>query len=206
MEMVMLHKTWRSESLLIGLSALLASVALGQPADESTSQASREEGKPESAASTVGQEDEPPAATSDLSSDELLESFQRERPQAMPVQPRPNAGEVVKRWEPGQSRASGAATPRMPDGYYLRDRTGRAVRDGEWWVFHFISDNHPDRMPDPPMKLLPNQLLERLVRETQAGAVNYEFIVSGEVTDFLGENYLLLRKLMRKRDLGNLRR
>jgi hypothetical protein len=97
-----------------------------------------------------------------------------------------------------------SSRPRLPDGYILADRTGRLVRQDEWWVFSFVGDNNPTESPDPPMRLLPNQMLERAVRETEGAGQRVEFIVSGEVTDFMGENYLLLRKLLRKRELGNL--
>jgi hypothetical protein len=142
-----------------------------------------------------------------ISAEDILKEFERERPVAEPVLPRPRPGEtVVRESMPGdapdvdlpESRA------RFPDGYILADRAGRLVREGEWWVITFVADNHPDTRPEPPMKILPNRMLERMVRESEAATRSVEFIVSGEVTDFLGENYLLLRKLMRKRDMGNL--
>jgi hypothetical protein len=84
----------------------------------------------------------------------------------------------------------------------LTDRTGRLGQQGNWWIFIFEADN--DSYPEPPMKLLPNQTLERMVRESRGGLDPVVFIVSGEVTDFKSENYLLPRKVLRKRDLGNL--
>jgi hypothetical protein len=131
----------------------------------------------------------------------VLEEFQKQRPKAEPLLPSTGADEASI---PATTEsAAGAAHMRFPDGYFLVDRTGRLVRDGSWWVFVFVSDNNPDQSPDPPMKLLPNRMLERMVRESQDGTETVYFIVSGEVTDFMGENYLLLRKLLRKRDLGN---
>ena len=162
------------------------------------------------------QADEQPAATpSDQPSDDaegrtprqpsvedVLEEFQKQRPKAEPLMPREADDEAAA---PAGASGTGDGTRlRLPDGYFLVDRTGRLVRDGDWWVISFVSDNHPDKAPDPPMKLLPNQMLERMVRESQDGTQTVNFIVSGEVTDFMGENYLLLRKLMRRRDMGNL--
>ncbi|MEZ6085567.1 MAG: hypothetical protein R3E58_16870 [Phycisphaerae bacterium] len=43
-----------------------------------------------------------------------------------------------------------------------------------------------------------------MIRESKGSTSSVEFIVSGEVTDFMGENHLLLRKLLRKRSVGNL--
>ena len=133
--------------------------------------------------------------------EDVLEEFEKQRPKAEPLMPREADEEVVA---PAGGGAGGGTPLRLPDGYFLVDRTGRLVRDGDWWVISFVSDNHPDKAPDPPMKLLPNQMLERMVRESQDGTQTVHFIVSGEVTDFMGENYLLLRKLMRRRDMGNL--
>ncbi len=136
--------------------------------------------------------------------EDILKEFEKERPKARPVLPSQtgdeSTGELVTKTDDVRSHSQ----LRLPDGYFLVDRTGRLRKEGDWWVFVFVSDNNPDQSPDPPMKLLPNRMLERMVRETQNGTVDADFIVSGEVTDFLGENYLLLRKLMRKRNQGNL--
>ena len=144
-----------------------------------------------------------------ISAEDILKEFERERPVAEPVLPRPRPGETVVRESSPQGESDielPESRARFPDGYILADRAGRLVREGEWWVITFVSDNHPNSRPEPPMKILPNRMLERMVRESEAATRSVEFIVSGEVTDFLGENYLLLRKLMRKRDMGNLSR
>ncbi len=45
-----------------------------------------------------------------------------------------------------------------------------------------------------------------MVRESRGGLDAVVFVISGEVTDFKSENYILPRKVLRKRDLGNLRK
>jgi len=140
-----------------------------------------------------------------VTAEDILKEFQKERPVAEPLLPRPQAGETDIS-SPLTTELQSKSGARLPDGYMLVDRTGRLSREGEWWVISFLSDNHPQTAPEPPMKLLPNRMLERMVRESESSNTTVEFIVSGETTDFLGENYLLLRKLMRKRDLGNLSR
>jgi hypothetical protein len=143
------------------------------------------------------------ASPPEFSAEDVLKAFQKERPQAEPLLPRGPEDESVVRTAPSEGGGrSGRA--RMPDGYFLVDRTGRVAQDGPWWTFNFVADNNPAASPEPPIRLLPNQMLERMIRESQGGTVSVEFIVSGEVTDFMGDNYLLLRKLMRKRELGNL--
>lgn len=144
-------------------------------------------------------------STAPVTAEDILREFQQERPVAEPLLPRDQQGERSV-LEPLSDESASSGGARLPDGHILVDRTGRLLREGNWWVIAFIADNHPDAAPEPPMKLLPNRMLERMVRESESAGATVEFVVSGEVTDFLGENYLLLRKLMRKRDLGNLTR
>jgi hypothetical protein len=143
------------------------------------------------------------ASPPEFSAEDVLREFQRQRPRAEPILPTPSQDENIVRTAP-TSGLGRSGRGRMPDGYFLQDRAGRLTQEGNWWVFNFISDNNPDLTPDPPIKVLPNQMLERAIRESQGGTASVEFIVSGEVTDFLCENYLLMRKMLRKRELGNL--
>lgn len=91
----------------------------------------------------------------------------------------------------------------MSDGSPLIHRVGRLVRQESWWTF--VSDSDRLEQPDPPLRLLPNQSVELMVKETprEGGGV---FTVSGEVTSFDGENYLLTRVATRRVDTGNLRK
>lgn len=145
---------------------------------------------------------DPKQPPTEPTAEDILREFQKERPRAVPLLPTPPKDETIVR-TPSPDDGDMPAV-RMPDGYFLIDRVGRLTQIGDWWMITFISDNNPLESPDPPMRLLPNRMLERMVRESQGASRSVEFIVSGEVTEFMGENYLLLRKLMRRRDLGNL--
>ncbi len=138
-----------------------------------------------------------------VSADDVLEQFERDRPKARPLLPGTRPGTEVVR-EPVANDDPRRSPARLPEGYFLVDRAGRLTRDGDWFVFNFTGDNNPGSTPDPPMRMLPNRMLERMIRESKGSTVSVEFIVSGEVTDFMGENHLLLRKLLRKRRVGNL--
>ncbi len=198
-----------------GMLLLLAGAVVGQDAPNKQPADPPEQNQPDAEPSdgTAKDADSPATPTTPPagevrtstppSADDVLKAFEDERPRVEPLKPvtdetAPPLGVVEN--DPGR----GADRARMPEGYLLVDRTGRLSQQGPWWQLVFVADNNPETAPQPPIKLLPNQMLERMIRETQSGARDVEFVVSGEVTDFMGENYLLLRKLMRKRDMGNL--
>ena len=74
---------------------------------------------------------------------------------------------------------------------------GRLGRGGSWWTCVLESDS-PER-PQPPMRLLPNQKLENRTRAQEASTESIVFEVSGELTLFASQNYLLVRKSLRRR-------
>lgn len=85
----------------------------------------------------------------------------------------------------------------------LIDRVGRILPDGHSWVFVF--EDIGDRPANKPVPLLPGRLLESAIQMSQNGTRPAVFIVSGEITLYKGNNHLLLRKLLVRRDLGNIR-
>lgn len=76
----------------------------------------------------------------------------------------------------------------LPEGASVVNRTGRLLRDGDWWTF---TPDPPSS--EPPIKLLPNMNLELMVRTAGGAEASIRFSVSGEVTVFRDENYLLVR-------------
>ena len=92
----------------------------------------------------------------------------------------------------------------LPEGTIMVDQLGRLVPAGEqWWSLAF-----EDRGRDasrPPIRVLPSRLLETAVTLSSGTAQGGVFMVSGEITTYKGFNYLLLRKVLVRRDLGNFR-
>lgn len=134
----------------------------------------------------------------DASAEDVLAMLQTQQPDQA-VMPRPSGeSPAASRRAPADGRAL------MLDGSPVVNRPGRLVREGSWWTLAFES-NRPDAA-EPPIRLLPNQVLELMVRTSQRGSIGLVFIVSGEATLHDGENYLMTRSVTRRLDLGNLRK
>jgi len=134
----------------------------------------------------------------DASAEEVLAAMQAQHPTEAILPLSTFASE-----EKGESRATGYSGSFISDGSPLMNRVGRLVRQGSWWTF--LSDSDRPEPPDPPLRLLPNQSVELMVRESQRGSGGV-FTISGEVTLFEGDNYLLSRVTTRRIDTGNLRK
>ncbi|MFW6155168.1 MAG: hypothetical protein ACOC95_08130 [Planctomycetota bacterium] len=93
----------------------------------------------------------------------------------------------------------------MPPGAMIVGRLGRLRRDesSSYWQFHFESER--DVLYEPPMRVLPNRLLEAMetILET-SGRTTVRFKVSGEITTYRGDRYLLIRRMLVYRDTGAL--
>src|ERR1041385_98868 len=118
--------------------------------------------------------------------------------------PRP----VVRPTRPGQTnvqRVSDEALPKSsivplmpklyPDGYRIVDRAGRLTREGDYYTYSF--ETRTEGTPELPIRLLPNRLLEDMEVTSAGGAKPIVFIISGELTEYHGVNYLLDRKRTR---------
>lgn len=177
------------------LAAVLVLTSSAQESKETDSQGSSATAKPaaDEPEKDVATPKQPTAA-------DVLKAFQQDRPTNQVIRPL-----TTQRRGAGASSAGGAGVANLKrDGDYLNNRPGRVAKDGAWWTFVFESDS--TEAPEPPMRLLPNQQLERIVREMTASNESVIFIVSGEVTLFESQNYLLVRKALRRRDQGNLQK
>ncbi len=118
---------------------------------------------------------------------------------------------VLNRDMDGRSeKESGTVVPRIAGKPISSTRSfvvNRVVRiveaeGGRWYVAGFIGDNS---MREPPMRVHPSSLLQKAIyfngligRDTYTRNV----IVTGEVSEYEGRKYLLIRKLLRQRNLG----
>lgn len=106
--------------------------------------------------------------------EELLEALRKHRP----------TNEVIL---PESASQMGQNAPKLlPEGTAVVDRAGSVTRDGAWWVF--TSADNAD-----PIRLLPNLMLEAIVRMVETAETSLQFAVSGDLMLFEGANYLLVR-------------
>jgi len=140
---------------------------------------------------------EPSRVAPDASAKDVLDRLRAQQPNEA-ILPLGDGAPAAKE----RARSAGYTGSFLSDGAPLMNRAGRLVRQGSWWTFVSDSD-HPERS-DLPLRMLPNQGVELMVKESQHGSA--VFIVSGEVTLFEGENYLLTRVTTRRADTGNLRK
>lgn len=129
--------------------------------------------------------------------DILRDLLRQQRPQPIPAQ---SAGSADER-EIGDADERGRhRRTQLLEGSFLVERPGRLVHEGGQAKFVFIPEG--DDGTARTLELLPNQLLETMEREAEAGFT--EFIISAEVTAYRGSNYLLLRKVLRRVGHGNI--
>ncbi len=109
--------------------------------------------------------------------EDVLDALQKLRPRNEPIAPAGRQGRSVL----------DARSKLWPEGARLVGRSGQLVRNGAWWTFALEPKGEA-----PPLKLLPSATLEAMVRSDAPGGAR-RFVVSGEMTVFEGENYLLPR-------------
>lgn len=137
---------------------------------------------------------------------DLVSSFAVDEPESDPLPPPPASP------APAARLPDGAVTPaestgfpagsRHPEDARLVDRLGRLIREDGQWSFAFESDS--DRPAEPPLRLHPNRALERLEEEAAGGGRRVIFRVSGDISEYRGQNYLLVKRFVIQQDHGNL--
>ena len=158
--------------------AVAASLCLGGPADQRGKQApANPSGSQVSGADSADRDTEAlPTA------EELLKALQRQRP----------VNEVIPPASSAENGGQPAQRMLWPEGSAVVSRPGWLVEDGLWWRFVF---DPPDG--EPPTRLLPNAGLEVMIRTATGSQLPVKYVVSGEMTVFGDENYLLIRVVRR---------
>lgn len=128
---------------------------------------------------------------------QLIRDLLRSREKTAPLSPQ----------EPGSPAQTLAPTTQpatddpglLPDGTLIVERQGRLIwEDGKPLFVSLL----PQTGESETLALLPNRLLEAM--EAAAEHTESQFIISAEVTLYRGRNFLLLRKVLRRVEHGNL--
>ena len=114
--------------------------------------------------------------------EDVLSALQRQRPLNVVIPP----GSTRDTDEPHER------TRLYPEGWALVSRLGRPVYQNDRWIFLLDEADDP-----PPLGLLPNAILEGMVRSSAGAPSPLHFVLSGELTVFSGENYVLPRLALR---------
>lgn len=160
-------------------------------------------------------QEEPPAAepgeqpapagepVSDPAVDRIIEDLERASRPRRAVEPIAPAGVTPARPGvvlpgvrpvPGGAAAGGAGRGKrvVPEGTFLPSRSGRMSRSAEGeWMFTF--DGGPDGASEPPMVLMPCQLLEEMEAAAAQLGEGAVMTMSGQVFVYHGRNYVLPR-------------
>ncbi|GAF89489.1 unnamed protein product, partial [marine sediment metagenome] len=88
----------------------------------------------------------------------------------------------------------------LRDGDLVSNRLGRLAKDAKGTLL-FVYEADGAHLSEPPLILLPCLKLEQM-ELLVAKQPNAKFTITGEVTVYHGKGYLLLRKVMLHRDLG----
>lgn len=153
---------------------------------------------PESRPAQAATGSRPSSVGPEPAAEEIIAELMRTRPRRAVVMP----DQVAAPRDP--AAPSGAGGGQLLEEAILNERPGRLVAPeaDKWWTLAF-----EDRGLNPgskPMRLLPNRLLETAISLSDGGAKSTVFVVSGEITEYHGVNYLLLRKVLVHRSFGNL--
>lgn len=135
--------------------------------------------------------------------EDIIKQLLEKKPRRALVLPQTMPSAVQRPLVPGPG-GEAATEQALPEETLLVDQPGRVVpADDKWWIFSF--EDRGRQANRRPVRLLPNRMLENAIALTGDESMGVILVVSGEMTEYRGTNYLLLRKVLVQRDWGNLR-
>jgi len=136
-----------------------------------------------------------------------LEAMERENPLIDPV--RGAAAETVPSLRVATDPRVVGTTPndKKPalrrEGEFIISRRGRLVRSGDGASMVFVFDADEKDSPDPPMVIMPCQMLQNMEDLVRERGDSIAFKLSGQVYTYRGANYLLPTMMKLAVDKGN---
>ncbi|HWB54530.1 MAG TPA: hypothetical protein VG722_10070 [Tepidisphaeraceae bacterium] len=128
-----------------------------------------------------------------LQSDSILDRMLQPSSAAQPLEPEPAAAPVDASSGQAAVKPEGPKLPVKAEGSYI---IGRLARFGPMvnGFRELVFDSDGQAMLDPPMLILPNQMLASMESEAKTSNDPMAFRVSGMVTQYKDRNYLLIDK------------
>ena len=184
---------------LIGLLGFVTAVSRGQESPEKDPPADTPRDD-----DAESQDEEEPAMPRQPDPRDIIRQLREERAPNVPIlpagTPKSRADGARAAFDPVSPNAQ--IEPLLPEGSYLVDRTGRLVKSGPWWTF--VMEGSSQVVRSRPLRLLPSQLLTTMEQASGSADRGILFVISGEITEYEGINYVLLRKVLIHRGTGNL--
>ncbi len=143
-----------------------------------------------------------PERTPPASAEKVLEGLLGQRPAANPVIPPSETKDTVAAPVTDAVAPNQPQVQRVREGQFIYNRTGRLVKDDKSGTFLFTFDGDGKDMRDPPMAVLPSRLLMAMEEASDKGNKPTKFKISGEVTEYRGKNFLLIRYMQTVKDLN----
>jgi hypothetical protein len=150
---------------------------------------------------TTPPEPKPPTATAPTDEGASPEDVARRLLEGEPGTPVVPVARPEGRGDVGTPVAPPGEPIQAGPGDMVINRLTRLVPEtADWFLIVFESDN---TLREPPMRVLPSRHLEKIESWSGKGsAYGAVFHVSGEVHRYKGVDYLLLRNVLRKREMG----
>ena len=133
------------------------------------------------------------------SASDIAKELLRNKPgKAVIAKPRPGRTKAENKKSVAPARELPATQAKRQ--IYSRTVRIHAVKGTKWYEIRFVSDN---TLRDPPIRILPNTRLAKALKFMQkTGQMHREFIVSGEIAIYKSQRYILLRSVIKKRDMN----
>lgn len=151
-----------------------------------------------------------PAAPAEPSAEDVLQQLLMQRPASPVIAPSASSAPPAEQDLQLQPHILGFAPeqtqpPLYREGEFIVARRGRMLRvPSGLWIFQFESDSQA--APEPPLLLMPCQLLENMEELTRQRGDRLVFLLSGQVFTYHGRNWLLPSMMKLDVDRGNLQK
>lgn len=200
---------WRRMTLaMLGLAAgwLIAAPLLAQNDQDEDEPASQADA---SATAADPSDPAPEASGSDDTANAVMRQMLERLDQTTVVEPSQRPGDERVRAADLNPRVMGVAPdqaqPRLRrEGSFVVSRRGRIARSSDGRHMLFVFEHETEQTPEPPMILVPCQMLETMETFVEKRGDQIVFILSGQVLTYRGANHLLPTMMKLAIDRGNL--